>query len=71
MCIYICFKVLDKEKKGSLWFKNHNMKQTARVAINFSTVFEKRVVWFPSNLEASVRNVQNIFSFIISRVSMK
>lgn len=47
------------------------MKQTARVAINFSTVFEKRVVWFPSNLEASVRNAHNISSFVISQVSMK
>lgn len=45
MFIYL-FKVLDKEKKVSLWFKNHNMKQTARVAINFSTVFENELFAF-------------------------
>lgn len=60
-----------KRRKLHCALRNHNMKQTARVAINFSTVFEKRVVWFPSNLEASVRNAQNISSFVISQVTMK
>jgi len=50
--IYKLVRILDKEKRVSLWFKNQSIKQTARGAIDFSTIFENellclKVIWEP------------------------
>lgn len=40
------FRVMDKEKRVTLWLKNQNLKQTARVAIDLSTVYENEFLDF-------------------------